>query len=251
MKWIKASDRLPDTRVIVRWVSPAGGPYIEIGDGDWIKGYKTAGHYAPDSLEEVEWLDESTPSASRGLQDRNFMVRLKANIDRRMTETGVKEMMLEGINTSKKSFSEIWTAFFESLEDITLETLQGKEPNPISSRGLTEEEMQHMAIEKYCTPFGRPNPETYAFIEGLKAASLPLQSKVEGEQWVSIDNGLPEYNSSVWFYCPKFKTVLDGIFYEEDAFKRSKVFIRVDGSHFLLNVVSHWKYNHVPAPPKQ
>lgn len=36
------------------------------------------------------------------------------------------------------------------------------------STGFTEEEMQHMAIEKYCTPFGRPNPETYAFIEGLK-----------------------------------------------------------------------------------
>lgn len=79
--------------------------------------------------------------------------------------------------------------------------------------------------------------------------TLPLQSKVEGEQWVGSGDSLPDYSSYVWFYCPKFKAVMDGIFYEEDSFKRSKVFIRADGSHFLLDTVSHWKYNPVPAPP--
>lgn len=70
MKWINASERLPEgnTRVIVRWTTSTGGPYIEIGDAEWISAYELGGHYAPESLDRIEWLDESESTPSEKTQ---------------------------------------------------------------------------------------------------------------------------------------------------------------------------------------
>lgn len=118
---------------------------------------------------------------SRVVQDRNFMVRLKANIDRRMTDTGVKEMMLDG-SSSKKIFSDAWKTFFESLEDITLETLQGKEPNPILSRGFTEQEMETAWQSGYESGLENEPNSAHDYI-----ASLPTSGKVSGVENLSQD----------------------------------------------------------------
>lgn len=72
MKWIKASNQLPTKRVIVRWSNTSGGPYIEIGDGEWIKTYQKGGSFAPDSLEDIEWLNEESGEEIKELASRNM-----------------------------------------------------------------------------------------------------------------------------------------------------------------------------------
>jgi hypothetical protein len=52
------------------------------------------------------------------------------------------------------------------------------------------EDVEALALETYCTPYGKPNHETYAFIAGYKAA---LQNKVPVERYVpvSVDDEMP------------------------------------------------------------
>lgn len=58
------------------------------------------------------------------IQHKNFIVRVKAAIDKRMTDAGVFDMMLEGAN-EHKIYSKIKQAFFDSLDDIDINNLTG------------------------------------------------------------------------------------------------------------------------------
>lgn len=58
-------------------------------------------------------------------QDKNFTVRLKAAVLKRMKETGVIDMMLNG-SKHYKEYEKLERRFFESLNDIELAYLQGE-----------------------------------------------------------------------------------------------------------------------------
>lgn len=58
-------------------------------------------------------------------QDKNFIIRLKAAIGKRMKETGVTAAFLNG-SKNYEEYQKVERRFFESLEDIELAYLQGK-----------------------------------------------------------------------------------------------------------------------------
>lgn len=58
-------------------------------------------------------------------QDKNFTVRLKAAIDKRMKESGVIDRMLEG-SDHHEDFKDVFDRFMESLDDVTVNYLQGE-----------------------------------------------------------------------------------------------------------------------------
>lgn len=51
------------------------------------------------------------------INDKNFSVRLKAAIDKRFTESGLKQMALNGVR-DHESFQEVQRAFFDSLDEL-------------------------------------------------------------------------------------------------------------------------------------
>lgn len=73
--------------------------------------------------------------------------------------------------------------------------------------------------------------------------------ETDRQRWTRAEDGLPEDNESVWFYCPKYNAVGAGKFYKKDYFKRENVFISNDGGHYLLEDVSHYMTNEKPLPP--
>lgn len=68
---------------------------------------------------------EPQPSNVAIKQDKNFTIRLKAAIEQRLRATGVIDhMILQPHEHSSREKKQLW-AFIESLETITLESLQG------------------------------------------------------------------------------------------------------------------------------
>lgn len=63
-------------------------------------------------------------------QDKNFTIRLKASIERKLKETGIKKHGIWPPDEFDKPDGEKakWWKFMESLNDITLEQLQGESP---------------------------------------------------------------------------------------------------------------------------
>ena len=62
-------------------------------------------------------------------QNKNFTVRLKAAIEKRMREAGVIDhMIFPPHKYSSKEDKALW-AFMESLETVTLDYLRGIKPN--------------------------------------------------------------------------------------------------------------------------
>jgi hypothetical protein len=61
-------------------------------------------------------------------QDKNFSIRLKAAIDKRMSETGVLDLAIKGAK-DYQYFSDIIDSFFASIDNISIEYLQGINPD--------------------------------------------------------------------------------------------------------------------------
>jgi len=67
-------------------------------------------------------------------EDRNFGVRLKAAIDKRMTQAGIFDSMVNSCITYEQ-YKEDKQNFFDSLDEISLQMLQGKSPSPAPPSG--------------------------------------------------------------------------------------------------------------------
>lgn len=86
------------------------------------------------------------------LNDKNFSVRLKAAIDTRFMESGLKEMALYGNGTShiEKTYQEVQKAFFDSLDELEIE-----QPRQVSLKEklVVAENMhdKHNTIEAFFT----------------------------------------------------------------------------------------------------
>ena len=57
-------------------------------------------------------------------QDKNFTIRLKAAIDKKLQETGYEDLALRGA-IHYNHYQRVSDAFFESLHSISLDYLQG------------------------------------------------------------------------------------------------------------------------------
>lgn len=56
------------------------------------------------------------------INDKNFNVRLKAAIDKRFMESGLKEMALNGAKEHSRSYQEVQKEFFDSIDELEVDT---------------------------------------------------------------------------------------------------------------------------------
>jgi len=103
-------------------------------------------------------------------------------------------------------------------------------------------EVEELALSKYCTPYGKPDPCTYAFIDGYNTGYSHTPAKGEGkEEWVRVEDGLPDLSGEYFVYGRCTGENYDA----------------VDMAMFDLNTglfhkayqPTHWRY--LPTPPKQ
>lgn len=78
----------------------------------------------------IKELEDVISKGEEWKEDKNFGVRLKASIDKRMKEAGIWDKLLK---QSKRwdDYKEMERKFFDSMDDITLNHLQGVKPLPI------------------------------------------------------------------------------------------------------------------------
>lgn len=66
---------------------------------------------------------------------------------------------------------------------------------------MTAEQIEQLALSKYCSPHGKANPETYAYIDGYTARMLvePPSGQGKGQEWVRASERLPENIGEKYF----------------------------------------------------
>jgi len=135
MKWIKCSERLPAGTVPAIYNAIPG----ELTIGKY--GYQFVGHdknysrqYRFDDLElyKMFWCEVDEIN-DRVKQYKNFDVKLKAAIDLRMEAAGIFKCMLE-FSRHYDEYKDWRTRFFDSLDDITVNYLQGNESIPAPTK---------------------------------------------------------------------------------------------------------------------
>lgn len=181
--------------------------WLEIFSAKRFGGKDSIALTAVEQDELLKDMDEAAPEAGIR-QDKNFTVRLKAAIDKRMSKLGIWDSVLHLLK-SYDDYKEHQTKFFESLEDITLESLQGESPTTqgagrwlldlLAEHGGTIESTASLSVEEInqARASGRlyvdENSLGYAWIPQID--KLPTTEKeVEFlEKWFPLKVELPEH----------------------------------------------------------
>lgn len=82
---------------------------------------------------------------------------------------------------------------------------------------LDDKKLLAIALEKYSTPYGKPNPQTYAFIDGVKSK---LNNTVE-DKWISVK---PEFKEECTFItATKYNRNNEDLYYEYSCWQIKKL----------------------------
>jgi len=136
----------------------------------------------------------------------------------------------------------------EILENI------GQVPTPVAKSAeeiLKSFQAEDMTWDELSKALKKDNILNRLWLTSLAAMETyknqPLPNAVGGG-WVEInENSLPEDGKKLAFYLPKYKTITYGSFHKLDSFYRDNIFTAMDGAHFGIKDVSHYK---VILPPK-
>ena len=124
-------------------------------------------------------------------QNKNFPIRLKAAIMKRMNETGISDRLLKAAK-HWDDYDQSERAFIESLGDITLDQLQGVKaeqpsPSPMEvalNEALLQEIQDTVPLETDENPLFTVLEMRWILIEYLKRIQLPPASSGETMRWV-------------------------------------------------------------------
>lgn len=70
---------------------------------------------------EISKLEDKSPVIEIKMKASEFIVRLKAQIDKRLNESGMQKIALKGCD-NYDDYEKIWRRFFDSLNDINFPT---------------------------------------------------------------------------------------------------------------------------------
>ena len=138
-------------------------------------------------------------------QNKNFTIRLKASIDKRMGQSGINDRLLKA-SKHWEDYDQSRTAFFASLEDITLNHLQGvKAEQPSPSPVEVDETTYFNSRYEKNWPWAWPSIKKNDFKHEIECAFLAgrmAASSGETMRWVKASERLPNKVASYWCKLP-------------------------------------------------